>query len=85
MSTDPRQALAALTSALEEHLNAVANRRDDVDPVVDEAYERIASTFEAYEDALWDAHSESTPLDLYVDEDGDDEDEDDEREDNDED
>lgn len=74
MSNDPRTALDALTAALAEHLNAVANRRSDEDPAVDEAYERIAESFEAYEDSLWDAYSESTPLDLFA---GDDEEEDD--------
>jgi len=73
MSLDPRTALEQLTSALAEHLNAVAARRGDEDPRVDEAYERIASTFSDYEDALWDAHSEATPLDLYVEDEDDDE------------
>lgn len=81
MSNDPRAALDALTSALAEHLNAVANRRSDEDPAVDEAYDRIAETFDAYEDSLWDSYSESTPLDLFAGEDDEDEDEDGDEED----
>ncbi|WP_394161339.1 hypothetical protein [Galactobacter valiniphilus] len=77
MSSDPRLALESLTSALAEHLNAVAARRSDDDPRVDEAYDRIAETFGNYEDALWDAYQESTPLDLF-DEDPDDSDDEDE-------
>lgn len=84
MSNDPRLALEALTSALAEHLNAVSNRRSEEDPAVDEAYERIAESFEAYEDALWDAYSEATPLDLFAaDEDEEEDDEDTEDEDGD--
>lgn len=78
MSHDPRIALDNLTAALGEHLNAVANRRGDDDPAVDEAYERIAESFEAYEDALWDAYAESTPLDLFTDDDDDEDEEGDE-------
>lgn len=80
MSQDPRIALDQLTAAFSEHLTAVAHRRSDDDPAVDEAYERIAETFEAYEDALWDAYSEATPLDLFND---DEDEEDDEEEDED--
>ncbi|MDR2254745.1 MAG: hypothetical protein LBE25_01870 [Arthrobacter sp.] len=75
MSSDPRLALESLTSALAEHLNAVAARRSDDDPRVDEAYERIAEAFGTYEDVLWDTYQESTPLDLF-DEDPDEDDED---------
>lgn len=69
MSQDPRVALENLASALAEHLNAVLNRRGEDDPAVEEAYERIAASFEDYEDALWDATGEGLPLDLYADDD----------------
>ena len=78
MSTDPRAALQALVNALEEHLAAAANRRSDDDPSVDNAYVAIANSFEAYEEALYDAYDEVTPLTVFADDDDlDDEDDDD--------
>ncbi|MGJ9372010.1 primosomal protein [Nesterenkonia sp. CF4.4] len=76
MTMDPRVALNALTNALEEHLSASLNRRGDEDPSVESAFYNISDAFEAYEDALFAASGEVTPLDLY-DEDDDDSDEDD--------
>ena len=72
MSTDPRAALQALVNALEEHLAAAANRRSDEDPSVDAAYVAIANSFEAYEEALYDAYDEVTPLTVFAEEDDDD-------------
>ncbi len=79
MSIDPRVALQALVTALEEHLAASASRRMDDDPAVEAAYLAIADAFEAYEEALYDAHGEVTPLEIYEesDEDADLEDDDD--------
>ncbi|WP_367403409.1 primosomal protein [Kocuria marina] len=74
MSTDPRAALQALVNALEEHLAAAANRRSDDDPTVDGAYLAIANTFEAYEEALYDAYDEVTPLTVFAEEDDSDDD-----------
>lgn len=65
MSIDPRVALQALVTALEEHLAASASRRMDDDPAVEAAYLAIADAFEAYEEALYDAHGEVTPLEIY--------------------
>lgn len=70
MNMDPRVALNALTSALEEHLSASTNRRGEEDPAVESAFYSVADAFEAYEDALFAATGEVTPLDLY-DEEGD--------------
>ncbi|MHA7207980.1 hypothetical protein [Arthrobacter sp. MDT1-65] len=87
MSIDPRVALQSLVTALEEHLAAAASQRDDNDPAVESAYLGIADAFEVYEEALYDAFGEVTPLEIYEDtdddpddedEDGDDEDTDDE-------
>ncbi|GAA1148083.1 hypothetical protein GCM10009672_20080 [Nesterenkonia lutea] len=66
-------ALNALTNALEEHLSASMNRRGDEDPAVESAFYNISDAFEAYEDALFAASGEVTPLDLYDEEDGEDE------------
>ncbi|MDR8018617.1 hypothetical protein [Nesterenkonia aerolata] len=65
MNIDPRIALASLTNALEEHLNAALNRRSEEDPAVESAFYGVADAFEAYEDALFAASGEVTPLDLY--------------------
>jgi len=67
MSTDPRVALQALVSSLEEHLSAVASRRGAQDPSVEAAFFAIADAFEEYEDALYEAYGEVTPLELYED------------------
>ncbi|WP_218220080.1 primosomal protein [Nesterenkonia sp. Act20] len=72
MTMDPRVALNALTNALEEHLSASMNRRGDEDPAVESAFYNISDAFEAYEDALFAASGEVTPLDLYDEEDGED-------------
>ena len=85
MSNDPRAALQALVSAFEEHLVAASNRRSDDDPAVDGAYIAIADAFDAYEEALYDAYDEVTPLTVFAEEDdSDDEDEDDDDSDDDE-
>ncbi|MFS0716543.1 hypothetical protein ABC337_17035 [Arthrobacter sp. 1P04PC] len=78
MSIDPRVALQSLTSALEEHLAAAASKRSDGDPAVEAAFFAVADAFEVYDDSLYEAYGEVTPLEV-LDED-DDEDDDDERE-----
>ncbi|OSM44717.1 primosomal protein [Nesterenkonia sp. PF2B19] len=77
---DPRVALSTLTNALEEHLSASLNRRGEEDPAVESAFYGVADAFEAYEDALFAATGEVTPLDLYDEDDDSDDvlDEDDE-------
>ena len=82
MSSDARMALEALTTALNEHLVAAQNKRGEDDPAVEAAFFAVADAFEAYEEALYDAHDEVTPLTVFADDDDDDldydEDEDDE-------
>lgn len=80
MNIDPRVALSTLTNALEEHLSASLNRRGEEDPAVESAFYGVADAFEAYEDALFAATGEVTPLDLY-DEEGDEDDDFDEEDD----
>ncbi|NJC22354.1 hypothetical protein BJ994_001430 [Arthrobacter pigmenti] len=75
MSIDPRVALQSLVSALEEHLAAAASRRGDDDPAVEAAYLSIADAFESYEESLYEAHGEVTPLVIYEDDDEEEEDE----------
>ncbi len=65
MSIDPRAALSALTSALEEHLVAASARRGEEDPIVEATFLGIIDAFEAYEEALFDAFDEVTPLVIY--------------------
>ncbi|MGO2542045.1 hypothetical protein ACT3TS_09015 [Specibacter sp. AOP5-B1-6] len=79
MSIDPRAALSALTTALEEHLVAASARRGEEDPIVEATFLGIIDAFEAYEEALFDAFDEVTPLVIYG-EDGDDDFDDDDDE-----
>ncbi|QDW29769.1 hypothetical protein FFF93_008330 [Arthrobacter sp. KBS0702] len=76
MSIDPRVALQALTSALEEHLAAAAARRGDGDPAVEAAFFAVADAFEVYDDSLYEAYGEVTPLEVIDEEDDDEENED---------
>ncbi|SFV22884.1 hypothetical protein SAMN04487966_10579 [Micrococcus terreus] len=72
MSIDPRVALEAFVSALHEHLAAASTKRSDDDPALESAYFNIADAFDAYEDALYAATGEYTPLDVLDDDDEDD-------------
>lgn len=76
MSTDPRVSLDALVSALQEHFAAATNKRGEDDPTLEHTYYALADAFEGYEDALYDATGEVTPLDIFEDEDDDDDDDD---------
>ena len=75
MTTDPRAALDRLVEALEAHLAASAARRGPSDAAVARAYDTLADAFETYDEALYTAYEETTPFDLY-DEDDEDDDED---------
>lgn len=74
MSTDPRVSLDALVSALQEHLAAATNKRGEDDPTLEHTYYALADAFEGYEDALYDATGEVTPLDIFEDDEDEDED-----------
>ena len=76
MSIDPRVALQSLTTALEEHLCSFRTARGEGDPAVEAAFFAVADAFEVYEDALYEAYGEVTPLQV-IDEDEDDDDEED--------
>jgi len=80
MTADPRAALDRFIAALEAHYNAVAARRGEDDPSVDDAYYVLADAFEVYDEALGQVHGEATPFYLAEDDDedddGDDEDDD---------
>ncbi|MCC9196677.1 hypothetical protein QNO08_09350 [Arthrobacter sp. zg-Y820] len=69
MSIDPHVALQSLMAALEEHLTAASQRRGDKDPMVETAYLAVADAFEVYEEVLYDAYGEVTPLEIYEDDD----------------
>lgn len=77
MTADPRAALDRFIAALEAHYNAVAARRGEDDPSVDDAYYVLADAFEVYDESLGQVHGEATPFYLAEDDDEDD-DEDDE-------
>lgn len=82
MTADPRAALDRFIAALEAHYNAVAARRGEDDPAVDDAYYVLADAYEVYDDALAQVHGEATPFDL-ADDDSDDDDDDDDSDDDD--
>jgi len=71
MSTDPRVSLEALIAALQEHFAAATNKRSEDDPSLEHAYYALADAFESYEDALYEATGEVTPLDVFEDDDDD--------------
>ena len=78
MTTDPRSARAALLAALERHSEAAAASRGEDDPALDAATEQLATAFDTYDDALFDAYDVATPLIVFdSDEDDDDDDDDD--------
>ncbi|MCJ7826985.1 MAG: primosomal protein [Demequinaceae bacterium] len=62
MESDVREALRHLTTAFENHLEAVILRRGPVDAAVDDAYEALAEAFERYEDLLDSEYAEDLPL-----------------------
>ena len=78
MSADPRAALSLLVSAFERHLESCSGRRGDDDPQVAAAYDDLLDAFETYDNALYEAFGEMTPLDVYTGDDSDDDDEEDE-------
>lgn len=78
MAIDPHVALQRFTDALQEHLTAARGRRSENDPAVVAAFDRVAETFDSYDEALLAAYGEVTPLEVYDDSDDDsDSDEDD--------
>ncbi|MFD7022657.1 primosomal protein [Promicromonospora sukumoe] len=78
MTVEPRAALDRLVAALEAHHHAVATRRSDDDPAVDDAYDVLADAYEVYEDSLATVFGEVTPFYLADEVDEDDEDDADE-------
>ncbi|MDN5599269.1 MAG: DNA primase [Brachybacterium sp.] len=76
MNSDPRSTLAALIAAFERHYEAAAASRGDDDPALDAATEQLATAFDAYDDALFDAYEIATPLIVFDDDDDDDDDDD---------
>jgi hypothetical protein len=83
MSTEPRAALDRFVAALEAHLAAAGRRTGEADPAVQTASDRLADAFEAYDDALYDAYDEVTPLVVYEEAADDDEDDEDDLDDED--
>jgi hypothetical protein len=77
MSADPRATLSLLVSAFERHLEACSGRRGEDDPTVAAAYDDLLDAFETYDNALYEAFGEMTPLDVYTGDDSDDNDDDD--------
>ncbi len=72
MTVDPRAALDRFIAALEAHYTAVAARRGEDDPAVDDAYYVLADAYEVYDEALAQVHGEATPFYLAEDDEDDD-------------
>jgi hypothetical protein len=62
MTADPRAALDRLIAALEAHFDAVANRRSEDDPRIDDTYDLLADAFEVYDGSLADTYNELLPF-----------------------
>jgi hypothetical protein len=62
MALDPRLTLQQFIAALERHHEAVATRRSQDDPAVENAYELLKNAFLDYEEALESAHGEWLPF-----------------------
>jgi hypothetical protein len=77
MTVEPRAALDRLVAALEAHHHAVATRRSDDDPAVDDAYDVLADAYEVYEESLATVFGEVTPFYLAEEVDDDEDEEDD--------
>lgn len=68
MAKDSRVALQHFIAALENHLEAVSNRRGDSNTGVERAYELLESAFLDYEESLQDSFEELLPFELAEDE-----------------
>ncbi len=65
MTADPRASLATLVAALERHLEVATSRRDPDDPSVMAAAQELATAFDDYDEALFQATEVATPLAIY--------------------
>ena len=59
-----RAAVEAVKAALDRHLDAIEKRSGEDDPAVHEAFEALASAAESYDELLYDAYDEVTPLEV---------------------
>ena len=67
MSLEPEVALEESLSAVRAHCSAAAHRTADTAARVEATYMALADAFEVYEDALYNAFDEVTPLELFDD------------------
>nr|BFF06329.1 hypothetical protein GCM10023233_12980 [Brevibacterium otitidis] len=67
MSLEPEVALEDFLSAIRAHYAAAAHRTSDEDPRVEASYMALAEAFDVYEEALYRAFEEVTPLELFDD------------------
>jgi hypothetical protein len=67
MTMNARAALDELVAALQAHFAAAQQRSGEQDPLVVQTYRRLADAFDTYDEALYDAFAEVTPLILYDD------------------
>jgi len=67
MSEQPEVALQRLVSALEQHLNACASKREGNDEALNRSYENLEDAFLNYEESLQEAYGEYLPFELAED------------------
>ncbi|MFM5951852.1 MAG: hypothetical protein ACKOOE_04535 [Micrococcales bacterium] len=68
MAKESRAALQHLIAALENHHQAIINRRGEADPSIERAYELLEAAFLDYEESLQDSYEEYLPFELAEDE-----------------
>lgn len=64
MSEQPAVALQRLVSALEQHLDACATKRDGSDETLNRSYENLEDAFLSYDEALQETYGEYLPFEL---------------------
>lgn len=62
MAKEARVSLQQFIAALENHFNAVTNRRGDSDTNAERSYEVLEAAFLDYEEALADTYDEYLPF-----------------------
>ncbi|CAB4615391.1 MAG: hypothetical protein F2599_00790 [Actinobacteria bacterium] len=68
MAQDARIALQQFIASLERHFEAIASRRGNEDPAVEQAYFQLEDAFLNYEEILGEKFEEYLPISLAEDE-----------------
>ncbi|CAG6394664.1 hypothetical protein NMG29_21690 [Streptomyces cocklensis] len=63
-AAEVRAAVEAVKAALDRHLDAIEKRSGEDDPAVHQAFEALAAAAESYDEMLYEAYDEVTPLEV---------------------